>query len=230
MAIRYRLFAGLRRRAAARKAQEPLRSLLLNPPPAWHDWRRGRYLVLDIESTGLDTARDQIVSIGWVIIEGRALHLRHARHELVAGAAGVGQSATIHQITDQTRAGGRPLRAVLDELLPLLAEHLLVLHHAPLDRGLLSAACRRLYGAPLLLPCIDTLYAERLRLGRQGRHPAQGDLRLGACRVRYGLPDYPAHDALTDALATAELFLAQATHHSGGLRVPTRRLGGFRSA
>lgn len=36
----------------------------------------------------------------------------------------------------------------------------------------------------------------------------RGDLTLAGCRVRYGLPDYPAHNALVDALATAELLLA----------------------
>ena len=36
--------------------------------------------------------------------------------------------------------------------------------------------------------------------------------RLGAARQRYGLPEYRAHDALTDALAAAELFLAQIGH------------------
>ncbi len=40
-----------------------------------------------------------------------------------------------------------------------------------------------------------------------GRAPAS--LRLDASRRRYRLPRYSAHHALTDALATAELFLAQ---------------------
>ncbi|NLW04889.1 MAG: 3'-5' exonuclease, partial [Pseudomonadaceae bacterium] len=36
---------------------------------------------------------------------------------------------------------------------------------------------------------------------------------LAACRERYGLPNYHPHDALTDALATAELLQAQIAHH-----------------
>ena len=34
-------------------------------------------------------------------------------------------------------------------------------------------------------------------------------LRLGKLRAQYGLPYYRAHDGLTDAMACAELFLAQ---------------------
>ena len=36
--------------------------------------------------------------------------------------------------------------------------------------------------------------------------------RLDDCRERYGLPRYGAHNALTDAIATAELWLAQMSH------------------
>jgi DNA polymerase-3 subunit epsilon len=32
-------------------------------------------------------------------------------------------------------------------------------------------------------------------------------MNLTAARHALGLPEYPAHDALTDAIATAELFL-----------------------
>ena len=39
--------------------------------------------------------------------------------------------------------------------------------------------------------------------------PPKGSLRLWTARGQYGLPHYPAHQALTDALACAELYLAQ---------------------
>jgi DNA polymerase-3 subunit epsilon len=40
-------------------------------------------------------------------------------------------------------------------------------------------------------------------------HPEiEPSVNLAAARGRLGLPDYHAHDALTDAIATAELFLA----------------------
>jgi DNA polymerase-3 subunit epsilon len=35
------------------------------------------------------------------------------------------------------------------------------------------------------------------------------ELRLTALRVKYGLPNHYAHNALNDAIATAELLLAQ---------------------
>jgi len=49
-----------------------------------------------------------------------------------------------------------------------------------------------------------------LRIGRQGNPEIANDqipLNLSRARRHHGLPEYQAHDALTDAIATAELFL-----------------------
>jgi DNA polymerase-3 subunit epsilon len=43
---------------------------------------------------------------------------------------------------------------------------------------------------------------------RMGTYPRGEDLRLARVRQRYGLPDYHNHNALTDALACAEQYLA----------------------
>jgi DNA polymerase-3 subunit epsilon len=64
-----------------------------------------------------------------------------------------------------------------------------------------------------------------LKLERRRRFStpdAGGDgpsINLAAARRRLGLPDYQAHDALTDAIATAELFLCL----RGALRATTLR-------
>ena len=50
------------------------------------------------------------------------------------------------------------------------------------------------------------------------RTPGDPELNLTAARRALGLPDYPAHDALTDAVATAELFLV-VRHRLGARRL-----------
>jgi DNA polymerase-3 subunit epsilon len=49
-----------------------------------------------------------------------------------------------------------------------------------------------------------------------------GDLRLAKARGRYNLPRYPAHNALTDAIAAGELFLAQASKRVSKKRIRLR--------
>ena len=62
---------------------------------------------------------------------------------------------------------------------------------------------------------IDTLHIEHQRLLRKQAMIKEGELRLGNCRSRYNLPYYDGHNALIDALACAELLLAQVSKMGG---------------
>lgn len=206
-----RLAGELRRRwLLARAPAGPRRDFLAVPwPPGGLPCAAARYLALDLETTGGDPQQHEIVSLGWVCLDGPRIDLGSARRRIVriAGAMSA-ESATVHAITDDEAAAGVPLDAALRELLAALAGRVLIAHYAPTERGFVDAACRRLLGGGIAIPAIDTLDIAR-RLMPPGQAPAPGSLRLGALRRRYGLPRYPAHDALSDALAAAELFLAQ---------------------
>jgi len=95
-------------------------------------------------------------------------------------------------------------------LLDTLAGRAILVHHAAVERDFLNAACERLYGVPFVGRFIDTEALARRAMERR-QQPWRGtDLRLFNLRRAYRLPRYPAHNALSDALATAELFLALA--------------------
>lgn len=204
----------------------PMRDYLAHPlPDRYADVRDLEFVALDLETTGLDPQRDEIASVGYVLIRARRVCLTTARHRLVRIEGSVAQSATLHHLVDAQLAKGHPLDEVLCELLDVLVGRVLVLHHAPLDLGFLNAACRRLWDVPLNTYVVDTLTLARRR-HHHGTHrePKAGELRLHALRTRYGLPRYGAHDALSDALATAELFLALAAHRAGDGPLPLRAL------
>ncbi len=211
----------LRRRWWRQRARGPLRALLAAPcadPAA--DWRRVEYLVLDFETTGTDPGRDEILSAGYLGIRDAAACLDTTRHRLVRPTGDlVARTVVIHGITHDLAAEGLAADDVIGELLEALAGRVLVGHHVATEVAFLSRACRTLYGAPFVGPVIDTLALEFAAMRRAGLRPRRGDLRLGGARARRGLPRYRAHNALLDALATAELFLAQA----GDLGTP--RLG-----
>lgn len=209
-----------------RTTDGPMASFLEEPLPALRtDVHELEFVVLDLEMTGLDPHRDEVASLGYVMIQKGRIRLAQARHRLVQTEGSVGQSATLHGLVDAHLAEGAPLRTVLEELLDDLAGRVLVVHHAPLDLGFLNAACRRLWDAPLVTRVVDTLALAHQRHHR-GTHsePREGELRLHALRARYGLPRYRAHNALSDALATAELFLALTAHRAGPDRLPLRAL------
>lgn len=159
--------------------------------------------------SSLDVREGELLSLGWVVIEEGSVPLASAEHHLLRPDRSVGQSATIHNLRDCEFDQALQPEEVAARFLDAAAGRILVFHNASLDMAYLDQASRQLYGAPLLLPYVDTMQLEHRALVRRDIAIQSGDLRLQACRNRYNLPDYPAHNALVDALATAELLLAQ---------------------
>jgi DNA polymerase-3 subunit epsilon len=66
------------------------------------------------------------------------------------------------------------------------------------------------------MPVVGTLLQEEALLRRHGRIIEPGALHSQDCRSRYNLLHVHGHNALLDALATAELLIAMAAHRSVG--------------
>jgi DNA polymerase-3 subunit epsilon len=215
------------RRLQLRRAPPgPLREFLSVPfPPRARDCRRVGFVAVDLETTGLDPAKDEIVSVGWVALSGERIDLSTAGHRLVQPTRAVPEeSAVLHAITDDVAAGGAPPPVVLAELLSVLAGKVLVAHNASFELEFIRAACGRAFGGRFLSPAVDTLELGLRALERRNTGFAPRELRLDALRRRHNLPRYRAHDALSDALAAAELFLAQLAELDGARGVPLRRV------
>jgi len=221
---RFRL-AQARRRSALPLQQRLLQQTLPSPGARVADLEM---IALDFETTGLDAQRDQIVAAGWVLIRGDRILMASARevHVRSGQADGVGQSAVIHGILDSDLDDADSTESMLEQLLPELAGRAIVAHAASIERGFLAALLRRLGGVPMPNPFIDTLSLERrLVEGEGGRvRELHGDLTLDACRARRGLPDHQRHSAGSDAIAAAELLLAQVAQLGGAPQVKLREL------
>jgi DNA polymerase III subunit epsilon len=171
-------------------------------------------LALDLETTGLEPRRHELLSFGLVPVVGMQVPLAGARHLPVRPRGGVGHSAVVHGLTDDTLAGAAPLEQVLPEVLraflaPGSRRRVVLAHFSRIETSFLRAACRSVYGTHARLQVVDTLEMERRLLRAQHHELGHGQLRLDACRRRHHLPRYRAHSAVTDAVACAELFLAQ---------------------
>ncbi|MEW8540259.1 MAG: exonuclease domain-containing protein [Candidatus Thiodiazotropha endolucinida] len=167
---------------------------------------------LDLETTGLDPHKDKILSFGLVEMNHMTIKLETARHQLITIDEEIPEeSAVIHQITDDQAATGVSIHDALQELLHHMAGKVMLVHYSAIEQRFISAACEKLFGAPFVIPIIDTLVLAQ-RIFEHRNHTIQpGDLRLFNLRPRYNLPNYKAHNALSDAVATAELFLAMAS-------------------
>ena len=180
-------------------------------------------LALDVETTGLDSQRDSIVSLGLVPFNLQRIRCREASYWVVKPAGELSsQSVTFHHITHSDVSDAPRLATVLDELLTMMAGKIMVVHYRNIERGFLDQAMRHLLGEGLQFPVIDTMQLEARLHPRRRRHgwlrhllnkQRPVSIRLADSRLRYGLPLYQAHHALTDAVATAELLQAQAATH-----------------
>ncbi|MCW7752699.1 3'-5' exonuclease [Desulfobotulus sp. H1] len=174
-------------------------------------------LSLDVETTGLHPGRDAIISMGAVPFTLERIYSSRSRYWVVnPGRPLTPDSVIIHGITHSRILNSPDLMEVLPDLLAVMAGSVMVVHCRQMERQFLDAALRSRMGEGIVFPVIDTMDMEAryLRQGmgywlRQffGMHPRS--VRLADSRTRYHLPFYRPHHALTDALATAELFQAQ---------------------
>lgn len=188
----------------------PLQPLYHAPViPASQLFKDTRFLVIDCEMSGLDPKKCQLLSIGWVLIEHGRIVNSSAKHILIHADRGAGDSSKIHGLLDSNIAGANSVAAVLILLMKQIPGAVLVFHHAHLDIRFLQKATTETFSVPLLFSYVDTMEIEKKRIQLQGK---TSSLRLSQCRQRYGLPEGAQHNALADALATAELLLAQASY------------------
>ena len=177
---------------------------------------KAEYLVIDLELTGLNAKSDEIVSIAWVPISHQRIQIGSCHHYINNQVSNLNQSPVYHGIDSDSLAEGVPLTEALGVLNEALDDKILVFHNQELDWSFLRLAFNKagLLHKPLAI--LDTMEIEHKRLARQGQVIAQDSLTLANCRERYRLPEYACHNALTDAMATAELFLAQTNQISRG--------------
>lgn len=165
-------------------------------------------IAVDLELTGLDASKDQIISVGWTCIDNGRIQVGSNRHILVNADRTVGESAVIHELMDNEVSSGEELVFALESLFKAAAGRVWVFHHAGLDVSFLQKACRQWLGTAPPFAILDTMKIELGLRKRRDQPVQQGDLQLGRLRSGYHLPRYTAHNALIDAFATAELLLA----------------------
>lgn len=190
-----------RRRWLGRAFREGEFAPLFAPPPG--DER----IALDFETTSLDPERAEIVSIGAVRIQGNRLLTGEALTLKVQPPASLSaQSVVIHGLRHQDLQQGLTLEAALRLLLDFIGPRELVGYHIAYDLRILNLACQKLWGLTLPQRGIEVsrLYHDNL----YRRYPdAAIDLHLAAICQHLALPPLPVHDALSDAITAALIYL-----------------------
>jgi DNA polymerase-3 subunit epsilon len=165
---------------------------------------RARFVVVDVETSGLDARRDRLLAIGAVAIAAQRLLPGHGYAAFVrAETPSSRANILVHGITPQVQRGGSAPEAALMGFLEFARRDLLVAFHANFDCTVLDRAVRTELGVRLANPWIDVaqLAPALVPEARLANRPL--DDWLG----HFGLRAHVRHSAASDAFATAELFL-----------------------
>jgi len=169
-----------------------------------------RFVVFDTETTGLDIRKDEIISIGAVVVENMKLSVGHSLEVLVHNvSAGCKDAiATHHIFRNELKENGLQEKEALHQFLNFIRGDVLVAHFAEFDMHMISRLMKKHYQIPCFNPSIDTIRLTK-RFDRRYTNVSnfpKGTFTLDTLCQQYNIKVSIRHNAAGDALATAELL------------------------
>ena len=162
-----------------------------------------RYVVVDVESSGLDMKRDRLISIGAVAVVSGRLDFSDAfqvvlRQDRVSSR----ENILIHGIGGSAQSeGANPAEALLS-FLGYIGKSPLVAYHAFFDQSMIDKALIEYLGIELRQTWIDLAWVlpDLFQLRSDGR------VALDDWLQRFDIENIVRHNAVSDAFATAQLM------------------------
>lgn len=182
-----------------------LDSLRPKEPALTHD-----YVVVDLETTGLDYTKDKVVSVGAFRVSEGKVKLGEVFNELVNPGRDIPEdSILVHAIVPDMCRDARPAWEVFEDFLEFIGDSILVAHHALVDLFFLNWVMKEQHGFRLQNLMVDTVLMCRTVLIEPdfyGQRKGAKRCGLDALAERYSIHVPERHTALGDALATALIF------------------------
>lgn len=186
--------------------EQQQRLLQLPPSPGLseHSLRQQRWVVVDLETSGLNLKRDQVLSIGAMVIEDGAIDLGQAfERTLLRTHMPLNPSVLLHGLGPSAIAAGcEPVDALLD-FMEFVGDSPLLAFHSPFDQHMLGRALKESLDYRLQHPFMDVATLAPMLCPQTHLREAG----LDAWVKHFNLQVEDRHNASADALATAELAL-----------------------
>ena len=162
-----------------------------------------RYVVVDVETSGLNMKKDRLISIGAVALAAGRLDFNDAfqivlRQEQVSTHANI----LIHGISGSAQSAGvDPVEGLL-AFLQYVGKSPLVAYHAFFDQSMIGKATREYLGMELAQPWIDLAWVLPDFFSFRG----DANVALDDWLHHFGIESILRHNAVSDAYATAKLL------------------------
>ena len=174
-----------------------LEALIYSQEPIFH--YNQDVVILDLETTGLNPAEDDIIEIGAVKLRNDIVIDEFKALLKPKGKIPLGATA-VNGITNEMVAKAARLEKVLPDFLRFIDEAVLVAHNADFDLGFLKDKSRKLLGRDINNSVIDTLSQSRTVFPLTPHS-------LDSIARKLEINSSPNHRALSDALVTKDVYL-----------------------
>lgn len=195
------MFKAWRRKQSRNALKDKKYEILLQP------YTGTELVVLDTETTGLDPKKDEILSIGAVIIRDNKIVMHRSFERFLKPSAGISQeSIKIHHIRECDLAHAVEAEVAIRELLDFIENRPIAGYYIGFDHQIVSQYTKRYIGIPLPNETIElsSMYYRRYRKSSSYEFV---DLKFDAIMNALHLPFLGKHDALNDAVMSAMIYL-----------------------
>lgn len=160
--------------------------------------RLKKYIVFDLETTGLDPRKNEIIEIGAVKVEDG--NVIDTFSSFVKPKKGVKDAAReVNGITDEMLADAPSINRILPEFKKFIGSCTLIAHNAEFDCKFLYIACARFRMK------FTNRYIDTLEMAKKA-YPNMKDHKLSTLCNYFGIENETAHRALSDSQATQKVF------------------------
>ena len=160
----------------------------------------GRYVVVAVETTGLNPETDEIIEVAALRIENGQPTAQFQRYVAISRSLPDGIAGLTGISAGTLREQGLPLTQAMQGILTFLGNAPLVCHNAAFDQAFLLAACQKCGLPPLTNRIHDTLTLARRRVR------GVTDYKLGTLARHFGIVQGQGHRALADCYTTYGLY------------------------
>lgn len=173
-------------------------------------YAHSRFVVVDVETTGLNLVTDTLISIAAVAVVNSRIALGDSFSVVLKQRVSSAKAnILLHGISDSVQRAGVEPQAALLAFLAYLGKDPLVAFHVTFDETMIRRAMRQYLGLSFKHPWLDLAYVM----------PALNPALMHSHRVlddwtrHFSVPNDDRHNAVADAFATAQLLLL-AMHQS----------------
>jgi DNA polymerase-3 subunit epsilon len=172
----------------------------------------GRWVVVDVESSGLDAVNDSLIAVGALAVVDGAIDLADSFEVVLRqDAPSATDNIEVHGIGGTEQTQGEEPAIALAAFLDFVGKDPLVAFHAPFDATMLRRAVDRHLGIGFKRPWLDLADIAPLAWPRYASRLQGLDDWLEA----FSIPVAFRHRAIADCLATAQLLLRILPHARG---------------